>query len=158
MPLASSSPAPPRRRTSVVGQLANIAFARSEGPMEGKYGRYQRQSPSIGSPAVLAARNGSSPMKGPSKSKEPAQPNVPFSVTPGRRPETNLAQDDQGPEGNKRVREPFFGHGAAPILAELIISVGALGLLLIVLLLAASVKERTSRLLFEGSQHYSRPQ
>ncbi|TGN89362.1 hypothetical protein EOW77_0011260 [Bradyrhizobium yuanmingense] len=48
----------------------------------------------------------------------------------------------------KQLREPFFGPGAGAFFAELMIGAGALALLLIVLLLAAVVKDRTSSLLF----------
>ena len=68
-----------------------------------------------------------------------------------KHPETTLVQDDQRPDG-RAPREPIFGPGAAPFLAELIVSVVALGLLLIVLLLAHWVKENTSGLMFGGSQ------
>lgn len=76
----------------------------------------------------------------------------PLSVMPSRCTETNLLRDDQRSDRTE-PREPFFGPGAAPFLAELTISVGALGLLLLVLLLTHSVKERASGLMFGGSQH-----
>lgn len=97
-------------------------------------------------------------MNDPSKSKEAAPPDHPLFPVPGRGAATNVARGDQPPDGHNKAREPFFGHGAGPLLGELIVSVGALGLLLIVLLLAASVKEKASRLLYGGPQHYSRPQ
>lgn len=50
-------------------------------------------------------------------------------------------------------REPLFGPGAAPFLAELIIAVGALGLLLLALLLAGVVKERAYSVLFGEPPH-----
>ncbi len=83
-------------------------------------------------------------MNGPSKSKETARPDRPLSVIPSGRPETKSLQDDQRPDG-KEPRESIFGPGAAPFLAQLIISVGALGFCFSVLLLANSVKEKASR-------------
>jgi len=74
----------------------------------------------------------------------------PLSVRLSKRPETNLLRDDQRGD-RKAPREPIFGPGAAPFLAELIISIGALGLLLLVLLLAHSVKEKASGLMFGAS-------
>jgi hypothetical protein len=76
--------------------------------------------------------------------------NRPLSVRHSKRHETNILPDDQRPD-RKEPREPIFGPGAAPFLAELIIAVGALGLLLLVLLLAHSVKEKASGLMFGGS-------
>ncbi|KJC36497.1 hypothetical protein UP06_32840 [Bradyrhizobium sp. LTSP857] len=72
-------------------------------------------------------------------------------VMTSRGPELNPRWHDHRRDG-KRRGEPFFGHGAVRFLAELIVSVGALGLLLIVLLLTASVKEKASRLIYGGSQ------
>ncbi|MCK1396136.1 hypothetical protein [Bradyrhizobium sp. 1] len=90
-------------------------------------------------------------MNSPSKSKETARPDHPLSVMPSRRSETHVLQDDQRPDG-KEPRESIFGPGAALFLAQLIASVGALGLLLLVLFLVSSVKEKASRLMFGGSQ------
>lgn len=75
----------------------------------------------------------------------------PLSVVLSRCSETNLLRDHHRSDG-KEPREPIFGPGAAPFLDELTISVGALGLLLLVLLLANSAKEKTSGLLFDESQ------
>ena len=70
--------------------------------------------------------------------------------TTTKRPETNLLRDHQRLD-RKEPREPIFGPGAAPFLAELLISVGALGLLFFVLLLAHSVKEKAAGLMFGGT-------
>lgn len=75
-------------------------------------------------------------MNGPLKSQEPVQP-----------PRQHSPPHDREPQ-----REPFFGPGAGRFLAELIVSVGALGLLLLALLLAGSVKERAYSVLFGEPQ------
>lgn len=68
------------------------------------------------------------------------------------RHDTPPQQDNRRPHEQQR-REPIFGLDAPRSLVELIITVGALGLVLLALLLAASVREKASRLLFGGSQH-----
>ncbi|MGO4510812.1 hypothetical protein AB4Z51_27745 [Bradyrhizobium sp. 2TAF36] len=91
----------------------------------------------------------------PSKPKETARSDQPLSIKPNRRPEITQLQEDHRSDG-KGPREPIFGTGAAPFLAELIITVGAISLVLIVLMLASVAKQKASGLLF-GTSPQARP-
>jgi hypothetical protein len=64
-----------------------------------------------------------------------------------KRPEIDLPPEDWQSDREK-PREPIFGRGAPYLLAELAIAAAALGLLLLVLLAAGSVKERAYGLMF----------
>lgn len=97
-------------------------------------------------------------MNGPPKWENPpprAGADRPLSAIHDKRTEIDLPREDWQSDGKKQ-RETIFGSGAAPLFAQLIISVTGLGLLLIVLLLAGVVKKITSDLIFgepHGSQH-----
>jgi hypothetical protein len=87
-------------------------------------------------------------MNRPSNAKETGQSGKLASVTRSKLFETNLVPDNRRSDIPKGVREPIFGESAAPFLGELVIAVVAFGLILTVLLLAASAKEKTASLLF----------
>jgi hypothetical protein len=72
-----------------------------------------------------------------------------------KRSEIDLPLDDWQSDRQTR-REPVFGSGFAPLLAQLAISAAALGLLLLVLLLGVVVKKRAHSLIYgepQGTQH-----
>jgi hypothetical protein len=72
-----------------------------------------------------------------------------------KRPEIDLPPKDWQSDREK-PREPIFGRGAPYFLAELAITAGALGLLLVVLLAAGSVRERAYGVMF-GEPQLSQP-
>ena len=98
-------------------------------------------------------------MKGPSKLQDTPRPeggeDRPLSPMYNKRSEIDLPPDDWQSDRKKR-REPVFGSGFGPLLAQLTISGVALGLLFLVLLLAVVVKKRAHSLIYgepQSSQH-----
>jgi hypothetical protein len=84
----------------------------------------------------------------PSKSKATGRSGELIPPELGKRPENRIQPPDQRPDRRNEVREPIFGAGAGSFLGQLIITALALGLILIVLLLASAATEKTSGLLF----------
>jgi len=97
-------------------------------------------------------------MNGPSKRQDPAGPkgggDRPSSAIDNKHSEIDLPPDDWQSDRPK-PREPVFGSGFAPFLAQLTIFAAALGLLLLVFLLAVVVKKKAHSLIYgepQGSQ------
>ena len=98
-------------------------------------------------------------MNGPSKRQDPPKPegsaNHPLSAMHNKLSQIDLPPYDRKSDRPKRG-EPVFGSGFAPLLAQLTIFAAALGLLLLVFLLAVVVKKRAHSLIFgepQGSLH-----
>ena len=97
-------------------------------------------------------------MNGPPKRQAPPRleggADRPLSAMHNKRSEIDLPPEDWQSDRQKR-REPVFSSGFAPLLAQLIISATALGLVLLVLLLAVVVKKKAHSLIYgepQGSQ------
>jgi len=78
----------------------------------------------------------------------------PISAMLNKRSAIDLPPNDWQSDRQKR-REPVFGSGFAPLLAQLAISAATLGLVLLVLLMAVVVKKRAHGLIYgepQGSQ------
>ncbi|MCK1396133.1 hypothetical protein [Bradyrhizobium sp. 1] len=98
-------------------------------------------------------------MNGPSKRQDPPRPEAgadrPLSAVHNKRSEIDLPPQDWQSDRQKR-REPVFGSGFAPLLAQLTISATALGLVLLVLLFAVVVKKRAHSLIYGEPQGLQR--